>query len=203
MCVVLADVSGKGVPAAVFVSNTRAVVRAIAREQASPSAVLTVVSAILEQDGAGDVYVTCFIAVVDTERRAMVYANAGHPPGIVLGQGGPLRGLGAGGPPLGLIPGARYVEESLPLAAGDIVVVVSDGITEAFDVGGHGITAALGAELELMPTRTPRAVCETLLSRARGASGPPGGDQWSDDRTVVSFQCAEVPPTDDACATGS
>jgi serine phosphatase RsbU (regulator of sigma subunit) len=188
MCVVLADVSGKGVPAAVFVSNTRAVLRAIAREgRSTPGGVLAAVSAILFLDGRSDLYVTCVVAMVDTAQHTMMYANAGHPPGVVLGNGGGIRALGAGGPPLGLFPAAHYDEEGIALASGDLVVLVSDGITDAIDASGDGIPIAIGAELANLRERTPELACKALIDTARRSPGPSGVTKWADDRTVVAF----------------
>ena len=188
MCVVLADVSGKGVPAAVFVSNMRAVLRAVAREEgSSPGRMLAEVSETLLLDGGGELYVTCFVAIVDTVRHAMTYANAGHPPGVVVAAKKETKGLGIGGPPLGLIPEASYDEGALTLEPGDLVVLVSDGITDALDAGGLGIPQALGDRLAKVGDRSPAAACAALLAAARQSTGPSGVASWADDRTVVSF----------------
>ena len=187
MCVVLADVSGKGVPAAVFVSNTRAVLRAVAREHSTLSGLLAAVSEILLMDGGGELYVTCFIAAVDAARHTMVYANAGHPSGVILDSRGNRRVLDVGGPPLGLFRAAHYNEERIALDPGDLVVMVSDGITDAIDAGGEAIPSAIGAELAMLREKTPEAACAALLDRARGSLGPQGVASWSDDRTVVAF----------------
>jgi len=188
MCVVLADVSGKGVPAAVFVSNTRAVLRAVAREgRSTPGGVLTAVSEILLRDGRSDLYVTCVVAIVDTQQHTMVYANAGHPPGVVLGTGGGTHALGVGGPPLGLLAAAGYDEERVSLGPGDLVVLVSDGITDAIDASGDDIPMALRAELADLRERTPERACRALLATARRSPGPRGVAKWADDRTVVAF----------------
>jgi serine phosphatase RsbU (regulator of sigma subunit) len=195
MCVVLADVSGKGVPAAVFVSNTRAVLRAVVRDQRStPSGVLAAVSDILLADGRTDLYVTCVLAMVDTARHTMVYANAGHPPGIILGKGTAIHSLGVGGPPLGLFRAAQYDEERITLESGDLVVLVSDGITDAIDATGGHIPAALRAELAGLPERTPALACKALLDIARRSPGPPGVTKWADDRTVVAFAAGPHEP---------
>ena len=188
MCVVVADVSGKGVPAAVFVSNTRAVLRAVAREgRSTPGGVLTAVSEILLRDGRSDLYVTCVVAIVDTQQHTMVYANAGHPPGVVLGTGGGTHALGVGGPPLGLLAAAGYDEERVSLGPGDLVVLVSDGITDAIDASGDDIPMALRAELAKLRERTPDLACRALLATARRSPGPRGVAKWADDRTVVAF----------------
>jgi sigma-B regulation protein RsbU (phosphoserine phosphatase) len=194
MCVVLADVSGKGVPAAVFVSNTRAVLRAIAREgRPAPAGVLAAVSDMLLLDGRSDLYVTCVVAMVDLRQRTMVYANAGHPPGVLLSSGGGTRALGVGGPPLGLFPGAHYDEEPVTLESGDLVVLVSDGITDEIDAGGDGIPAALCAELTNLSEMTPQRACTALLDTARRSPGPRGVTTWADDRTVVAFAFVREP----------
>jgi sigma-B regulation protein RsbU (phosphoserine phosphatase) len=194
MCVVLADVSGKGVPAAVFVSNTRAVLRAVAREgRSTPGRVLTAVSEILLRDGRSDLYVTCVVAIVDTQQHTMVYANAGHPPGVVLSTGGGTHALGVGGPPLGLLAAADYDEERVTLAPGDLVVLVSDGITDAIDASGDDIPMALRAELAKLRERTPELACRALLATARRSPGPRGVAKWADDRTVVAFAWSPGP----------
>ncbi len=196
MCVVLADVSGKGVPAAVFVSNMRAVLRSVARgEGSTPAGVLAAVSEILLLDRS-DLYVTCIVAMVDTAQHTMVYANAGHPPGVILGKGSRLHALGVGGPPVGLFPAAHYDEERVALEPGDLVVMVSDGITDAIDASGDGIPAALRAALTNLPALTPEQACRALLDTARRAPGPPGVARWADDRTVVAF--ASLPGTSDS-----
>ena len=187
ICVVLADVSGKGVPAAVFVSNMRAVLRAVARSGAAPSNILTEVSQTLLLDGGGQLYVTSFVAVVDTFNHTMVYANAGHPPGIIVAKQGNPQPLGVGGPPLGLVPAAQYEEQRVTLVPGDLVVLVSDGITDALDAGGPGIPLALGDRLVNLDKRTPAAACAALLNAARDSTGPEGVPNWTDDRTVVAF----------------
>jgi phosphoserine phosphatase RsbU/P len=196
MWLLVADVSGKGVPAAVFVSNARAVVRAVARERVSPARLLGSVSDILRADGRGDLYVTCFAAMVDPARRTMMYANAGHPPGLVIrrergthgGVGRSVRALSAGGPPLGLVRDARYQEETVELSGGDLVVVVSDGITDALNASGEDIPRLLSAAVG--GAKTPREACHALLAAAARGPGPEGALAWADDRTVLAFRVA-------------
>ncbi len=189
MCVVLADVSGKGVPAAVFVSNTRAVLRAVAREGSTPRDLLGAVSETLRRDGRGEMYVTCFVAIVDLRQHRFVYANAGHPPGLVRSSGS-FSALAAGGPPLGLLPAAQYEEACVTLRPGDLVVIVSDGVTDAIDATGNAIPQAIDAVLAGRVAPTPRDACRELIERARRSPGPPGVTGWDDDRTVVAFAYA-------------
>jgi sigma-B regulation protein RsbU (phosphoserine phosphatase) len=164
------------------------VLRAVAREgRSTPGGVLTAVSEILLRDGRSDLYVTCVVAIVDTQQHTMVYANAGHPPGVMLGKEGGTHALGVGGPPLGLLTAAHYDEERVTLVSGDLVVLVSDGITDAIDASGDEIPTALRAELANLRERTPELACRALLDTARRSPGPSGVTKWADDRTVVAF----------------
>jgi sigma-B regulation protein RsbU (phosphoserine phosphatase) len=186
MCVVVADVSGKGVAAAVFLANFRATLRALARDTTHPRMLLSKLSSALLADSTAGLYVTCIVAIVDPKRRSLVYANAGHPAGVLWSSNG-ARGLQVGGPPAGLVSDARFEEEALTFGDGDLVVFVSDGVTEALDASGDGVVEAIVAQVERAERRTPDAVCARLLSAARGGSGPRGVDGWMDDRTALAF----------------
>jgi sigma-B regulation protein RsbU (phosphoserine phosphatase) len=184
MCVVLADVSGKGIPAAVFLSNVRAILRTLVRETAAPAQILARLSEAVLADAAVNLYVTCLVAVVDTTGRTLTYANAGHPAGLLLGRNS-LRTLSAGGPPVGLIPGCSYEQESVGISPGDLVVLVSDGVTEALDATGRDGPGKLAREVRRASDLEPVSICARLLQVARQAGGPRDVDGWADDRTVV------------------
>lgn len=184
MCVILADVSGKGIPAAVFLSNVRAVVRTLVRETIAPAEILARLSDAVLADAAVNLYVTCLVAVVDTAGRTLTYANAGHPAGLLLNRNG-LRTLSVGGPPVGLLPGVSYQQESVGISPGDLVVLVSDGVTEALEATGGDGPRKLAGEVQRSSDLAPSAVCARLLGAARHSGGPRGIDGWTDDRTVV------------------
>jgi serine phosphatase RsbU (regulator of sigma subunit) len=186
VCVVLGDVSGKGIAAAVFLSNVRALVRALLRETHSLTEVLTRLSDAVLEDSRAGLYVTCFLAIVDTRARVVTYANAGHPTGVIIGGDG-VRALDIGGPPAGLLPAVRYEAAEVSLALDEVVVIVSDGITEALDTGGARIPAALAAAIGTNGRRSPETIGHRLFAAARSAHGPEGVPDWSDDRTVVAF----------------
>src|SRR4029450_3704514 len=185
-CVVLGDVSGKGVAAAVFVANVRATLRALARDGLQPGTLVTNLSATLLNDSTAGFYVTCIVAIVDPGDRSMVYVNAGHPAGVLWNRRG-ARALRVGGPPAGLMPDVHFQEETVSFSDGDLVVFVSDGITEAIDSGDQGVVEAIVAQIERTENPTPDAVCARLLAAAARASGPVGVDGWADDRTAVAF----------------
>ncbi len=192
MCVVLADVSGKGIPAAVFLSNVRAVLRTLVRETAAPAEILARLSDAVLADAAVNLYVTCLVAVVDTAGRTLTYANAGHPAGLLLNRSG-VRVLSVGGPPVGLLPGPSYEQESVSISTGDLVVLVSDGVTEALEATGGDGPGRLANEVRRAGDLAPGAVCTRLLRAARHGRGPRGVEGWTDDRTVVVFAVGPRP----------
>ena len=186
MCVVLGDVSGKGIAAALFLANVRATLRALARDATHPRTLLTNLSSALFADSTSGLYLTCIIAIVDPRNRSMVYTNAGHPAGVLWSRGG-VRDFRVGGPPAGLLYGVSFEEEHVTFSDGDLVVFVSDGITEALDASGDRVVEAIATQIEQAERPTPDAVCARLLWAARRGPGPPGVDGWTDDRTAVVF----------------
>lgn len=185
MCVVLGDVSGKGVAAAVFVANVRATLRALAREATHPGTLVSHLSSALLADSTSGLYVTCIVAIVDPAERSMVYVNAGHPAGVLWSPQG-ARGLRVGGPPAGLLSEAQFDEEVLTFGEDDLVVFVSDGVTEALDATGDGVDA-IAAQIVRAEKPTPDLVCARLLLAASKGPGPGGVEGWMDDRTAVVF----------------
>jgi sigma-B regulation protein RsbU (phosphoserine phosphatase) len=186
MCVVVADVSGKGVGAAVFLANVRAILHALARAATEPRTLVANLSSALLADSTSGLYVTCIVAIVDPERRSLAYVNAGHPAGVLWNPAG-ARSLRVGGPPAGLLANAVFEQETLAFGDGDVVVFVSDGITEALNASGDAAVDVIAAQIEQPGMRTPDAVCARLMSAARRGPGPQGVDGWADDRTAVVF----------------
>jgi Stage II sporulation protein E (SpoIIE) len=186
MVVILADISGKGVPAAIFLSNIRAIVHALVREISAPNELLARLSRDVLVDAGAGFYATCFVALVDPEKRTMTYSNAGHPPGILTGRLG-VHSLRVGGPPVGLLEAASYEAETVSFGEGEMITLVSDGISEALDVSADALPLALAAEVSRASPCTPQAICAQLLGATRGSPGPRGVEDWSDDRAVVAF----------------
>jgi serine phosphatase RsbU (regulator of sigma subunit) len=179
----VADVSGKGISASMALSLLRSTFRQAARNTRSPAELASRMSAAFYDEWHGWPYVTGIVARLDSCERTLTYANAGHPPGLLL-RGGGDRALGQGGPPLGLLENAAYTEESLTLEDGDVCAFVTDGITDAF-VGGLQTWRTVVKDAARVQPLSPGAVCHTILTRAQEHSGPDGVDDWTDDRTVV------------------
>jgi serine phosphatase RsbU (regulator of sigma subunit) len=179
----IADISGKGISAAMALTLLRFTFRHLARDTQSPADLASRMSAALYEEWHGSPYVTCVIARVDLATRTLTYANAGHPAGMLV-RSGEDRTLGEGGPPLGLLASATYLEERITLAAGDVCAFMTDGITEAFDDGLRPWRPVV-LDAVRKGTHSAWAVCNEVMSRAQRAHGPNGVEGWTDDRTVV------------------
>ena len=181
--VLIADVSGKGIPAAMALTLLRSTFRTIAREGAAPAELARRLAAALYDEWRGTPYVTCIIARFETSSQRLTYTNAGHPPGLVLSIRGP-RYLTQGGPPLGLLHDASFQEEVLALEAGDICVMVTDGITEALQESARAPVDAISQRVPVHGG-SATAVCDAVMSLGLQGKGPSGVERWEDDRTVV------------------
>jgi serine phosphatase RsbU (regulator of sigma subunit) len=181
--VLVADVSGKGIPAAMALGSLRSAFRALARQSSDPSRIVTPLSTALYEEWRGALYVTCIVGTFDLTARTLTYTNAGHPPGIVSGGGGTRR-LARGGPPAGLLTGARFEQEMIPLSAGDICLLVSDGVTEALE-GEAPLEVDLAARGPHGARLTAAELGHAVMTRALAGRGPLGARDWDDDRTVV------------------
>lgn len=187
--VLVGDVSGKGIPAALVQASIRTRFRTIAEETSDPGDLASRISQALYADNGGAPYLTCFIARLDVETRELTYANAGHPAALVLDscQGFRRELLESSGPPAGLLPGQTYASRTIPLPRGAVTIVVTDGITEAFDELGLSGTDEIASLVAQLPhPAEPDRICEALMARTAPALAP-NGSGWQDDRTVVAL----------------
>lgn len=181
--VLIADVSGKGISAAMALTLLRSTFRNLARDTNDPARLAARMSRAFYDEWHGSPYVTCVIARIELSERLLTYANAGHPPGLLIRRCGG-RDLWEGGPPLGLIPTADYAEERLRLTAGDVCILMTDGVTESFD--DHSVSlGSLAAGIAQQDTRSATRICDAIMARAVESHGPNGVEDWTDDRTVV------------------
>jgi PAS domain S-box-containing protein len=131
--IVVGDVTGHGIGPALLMAETRAYLRVVALNRDDVGEVLTRANLVLAEDVGQERYVTVFLARLDATSRRLTYASAGHPPGYILTPTGEIRlRLKRTGPPLGLKADTRYQHPPcVPLAAGEIVLFLTDGIEEA------------------------------------------------------------------------
>jgi serine phosphatase RsbU (regulator of sigma subunit) len=127
---VVGDATGKGVPAALVMSTTCGMLRAVALSVDSPGEALERVNEALSVRIPANMFVTCFYAILEPESGRLLYANAGHDLPY-LRRGGGAEELRARGMPLGLMPGMGYEEKEATLEPGDITLFYSDGLVEA------------------------------------------------------------------------
>lgn len=143
--VVIGDVTDKGVPAALVMASCRSMLRSAAQRHTSPSEVLAEVNETLVPEIPPAMFVTCLYAIIDTEIGEVVFANAGHNLPYVRSGDGVIE-LRATGMPLGLMPGMDYDEKRYEMTTGDVMVLTSDGITEAHSPEGemYGFARLMG-----------------------------------------------------------
>jgi phosphoserine phosphatase RsbU/P len=130
LVVTVGDVSGKGLPAALLMAHIQASVRNVAHEAMTASACTTLLNDRLVQSTSPEKFVTMVYAVIDTESHTVRYTNGGHNPPVRVTTDG-THPLATGGTMLGMIEGLTFEEEVVALAAGDIIVLYTDGISEA------------------------------------------------------------------------
>lgn len=132
----IADVCGKGLPAALLMSNLQAAVRAFAQDTARPHSVCASVNRLLCRNMISGRFVTFCYVRVDGPGQTISYTVAGHNPPILLRRSGEVVRLSTGGTVLGVFPEAAFEEDTLPLLPGDRLVLFTDGITEARNAAG-------------------------------------------------------------------
>ena len=120
--VLLADVSGKGIPAALVMASSRTLFRLLARETDRPEQLVARLGRALFEEHGGTPYLTCFLARIDLDDRSVFWVNAGHPPRCVV-TGTEHRALASTGPPAGILPDPHYDAQVLRLTAGDTLVL--------------------------------------------------------------------------------
>lgn len=186
---VIADVTDKGVPAALVMAMARSILRAAAGRLDSPGAVLERVNEVLCPDIPPNMFVTCFYAILDLASGQLRFANAGHDLPYWRHAGG-VSDLHARGMPLGLMPGMRYEEHAITLGPGDQVLFYSDGLVEAHnaqrDMFSFGRLARLVGD---HPGDGPSLI-QLLMDELAAFTGP--GWVQEDDITLVALRRDEA-----------
>jgi phosphoserine phosphatase RsbU/P len=132
----IADVAGKGMPAALLMSNVQAVLKSFASETIAPSDLCASVNTVICENIVANRFISCFYALVDSQERTLSYANAGHYPPMLVRDGRCLR-LTEGGPVLGVFCLQNYEQQQIALQSGDCLALFTDGVTEACDANGE------------------------------------------------------------------
>jgi phosphoserine phosphatase RsbU/P len=134
VCIALGDVSGKGIPAALFMAITATLLRATARLVQRPAQILSHVNEELSRDNPTSMFVTLFCAILDTRTGKLAYASGGHTSPVLVRPGEPPRLLADRvGTVVGIQPNISFESKDLQLEPGDSLFLYTDGVTEAFD----------------------------------------------------------------------
>jgi sigma-B regulation protein RsbU (phosphoserine phosphatase) len=132
--IVIGDVSGKGVSAALYSAKLVTDLRYVSKGLTSPAAILARVNDVLAKDDHEGMFVTAAVAVVNGRSGRFTIASAGHPPPLARDRSGQVAALGqADGPAVGMVPGARFHDHEYELDSGDVVVFYTDGVIEALN----------------------------------------------------------------------
>ena len=181
----LGDVSGKGIPASLFMAVTMTLLRSMARQFDSPDEVLRRVNDELTVSNPRGMFVTLCCAVFDLTTGRVTCASAGHHSAVLLGPGRPPRLVfSSSGPVLGLLPGARFSSETLPFEPGETLVLFSDGVTEAYDPSQELFEEE--RVLEQLAREPGRNAAETVASLFGAVQRHAAGSPQSDDLTILA-----------------
>jgi phosphoserine phosphatase RsbU/P len=199
--VVIGDVSGKGVPAALFMVVSRTLTRTIALSGCSPAECLAEVNRqlLLQRDGSSAMFVTLFYAVLDVRGGELLYSNGGHLPPYLLRAGGELESLPGRGRLVGALDEAEWETRRAQLRAGDTLFLYTDGITEARN-GTEAFFSARGLQgaLASWDRSAPEVLVGGVLEEVRRFGG---GVPQSDDLTALALRYAGVAPA--TCCAGN
>jgi hypothetical protein len=183
--ILIADVSGKGPPAAILASNLHGQCRGLASHVLSPSGLVTSINDWFGKRPTVGKYATIFYAVLNCTTGELLYCNAGHNRPFVLSAVGQILELSDGGMPVGLFPAAKYVEGRAVLSPEDLLVAYTDGITEATNAlgeefGEEGIMRAALGGVRLDPKGAVDAMLDAVQDFA--------DFEFQDDVTLIALR---------------
>jgi serine phosphatase RsbU (regulator of sigma subunit) len=186
--VLVGDVAGKGLPASIFMAVSKALVKSATLRlgPADPGALVAGANAEVSRDNPGLLFVTAFAMILDLVTGEIAYCNAGHedPFLVAPGSASARRLGGAGGPPLCAVDDFPYRGERARLVPGELVCIVTDGVTEAQRSDGdlYGAVRVAGLVGRLAATSPAAAMVDALLADVSGFAGDAA---QGDDRTVL------------------
>ena len=178
----IADVVGKGIPAALLMSNLQAAVRAFATDLVQPCDLCQQVNRILCGNIAEGRFISFFYCIVDAETGTLTYSNAGHFPPILVRTNGSVERLDQGGPVLGVFADGQYEQARVALGDGDRLILYTDGITEV----RSGADEEFGEE-RLVSLAVQHRGCnaQALQARLTDAVTAFSRAQFQDDATLI------------------
>lgn len=192
-CFIIGDVSGKGVPASLFMAVTKTLIKTRALEGLSPDAILNTVNDELSSDNPSAMFATIFCAIMDTGNGEIVFANGGHNPPYVLHRDGHVSEIETEpGPIVGAIDGVVYCCEGTKLDSGESIFLYTDGVSEAMDksAGFFSTDRLEDALLRADPRQHARTGVEGVMEQLKTFCN---GAEQSDDITMMMIRYKAVP----------
>jgi serine phosphatase RsbU (regulator of sigma subunit) len=190
------DVSGKGVPASLFMALSKTLCKSLARREHVPlDALLRLVNEEISRENSASLFIAAIVGIINVRTGEMQFCSAGHDAPILLRASEPPRSLNdAGGPPLCVDEAFPYTADRFQLQPGDMLIIVTDGITEAEDPkqNFYGLARVLAyfATVKGHPL-SAAAACTGLLADVKSFTTGAA----SDDITVMAIRLAALPPT--------
>ncbi|HMD09708.1 MAG TPA: SpoIIE family protein phosphatase [Candidatus Acidoferrum sp.] len=184
----IADVAGKGLPAALLMSNLQAAVRGLASTSLSPDGLCARLNSLVCHNTGNDRFITFFYAQLDGPARLLKYTNAGHNAPILVHRNGAHERLEAGGGVLGVFPHQTFASGAAQLAPGDRVIFFTDGVTEACNAAGEEFG---DARLLHMLQEHRLATASALQEKILAVVGEFSQGHWHDDATLLIVAVSE------------
>jgi sigma-B regulation protein RsbU (phosphoserine phosphatase) len=191
LAICIADVVGKGVAAALLMANVQASVRAFAAETSSPAYVCSRINSVFCANIASGKFVTLFYGVLDASTRMLQYTNAGHLRPILIGSDGKVKHLENDGALMGVFPDWKYENSTVELGPGNVLMLFTDGITEAMDSDGE----EFGEERLIQAARNPVGQSiEDLHAHLLSSVKEFCNFRMRDDATLILLAASRVGP---------
>ena len=187
LCLVVGDVSGKGIPAALFMVMTLTLIRGIARLSGRPDEILGRVNEALSADNPSSMFVTLFCAVLEQDTGRLTCASGGHLSPFIVRRGeAPRPALTAEGTLVGVLPGLAYSAAEVTLEPGDLLVAFTDGVTEARNPGAELFgEPRLRSLLGGLRDSTPGVAVTAILDGVRAFAGTA---EQADDIAILALR---------------
>ena len=189
----IADVSDKGVPAALFMMSSRTLLKGAAIGKSNPGDVLTEVNSLLQEDNDAAMFVTVFYAEYNPANGLLSYANGGHNPPIVIHADGSSTILPrTNGIALGILPDIRYEQNAVILAPGDVLVLYTDGVTEAVNAQNEEFGMERLRAVLVLAQASSHDVREINQAVFQAVQAFAGEIPQFDDMTCMTLFCREL-----------
>ena len=192
--IAIADVSGKGMPAALLMANLQASLHAQVIKPGNVAEVVFRINNQLVRSTDPNMFATFFYGILDRSQSSFTSANAGHNPPLLFRSGGKIERLEAGGLVLGFLPDQKYLQQTVDIEPGDTIVLYTDGITEAVGSSGEKLSENLFGEerlIEVVQHNSSKSAREIQSAILEAISNHTADIPQSDDITLVVIKRGE------------